>query len=137
MDWLHASRHDPAATLRWVRRVELAFVPFAALLAALLLAKDSPVWWLCCASAVLGLLCAATMTPAIRRAEQRAAIDAVAWARQTERLTAVTFAALAWIAIVLGYAFSGVGLAAILAATFAVSSAAAYAARRRAGSPRR
>jgi hypothetical protein len=137
MDWLNASRYDPATTLRWVRRVELAFVPFAALLAALLLAKDSPIWWLCCVGAVLGLICAATMGPAIRRAEQRAAIDAVAWARKTDRLTTVTFAALAGVAVVLGYAFSGLGLAAVPAATFAVSSAAASAARRRAGSPRR
>jgi hypothetical protein len=35
---------------------------------------------------------------------------------------------------VLGYAFSGPGLALILAGTFALSSAAAFAVRRRAGS---
>jgi hypothetical protein len=134
MEWLTPSRDDPAATLRWVRRVELAFVPFAILVAVLLLTKHSPVWWLPLASALLGLLCAAAMGPAIRRAEERVVIDARAWARQAERLTVVTFAGLASIAVVLGYAFSGPGLALILAGTFALSSAAAFAVRRRAGS---
>jgi hypothetical protein len=134
MEWLTPARDDPAATLRWVRRVELAFVPFAVLVAALLLTKHSPVWWLPLASAVLGLVCAATMGPAIRRAEERGTIDPVAWAQRAERLTVLTFAALAAIAVVLGYVFSGPGLALVLAGTFAVSSAAAFAARRRAGS---
>jgi hypothetical protein len=134
MEWLTPSRDDPAATLRLVRRVELAFVPFAALVGLLLFAKHSPVWWLPLASAVLGLLCAATMGPAIRRAEEHGTIDPTVWARQAERGTVTTFAALAAIAVVLGYAFSGLGLAAVLAATFAVSSAAAFAVRRRAGS---
>jgi hypothetical protein len=134
MEWLTPARDDPAATLRWVRRVELAFVPFALLVAVLLLTKHSEVWWLPLASAVLGLVCAAVMGPAIRRAEERGAVDATTWARQAERLTVVTFAALAAIAVVLAYAFSGLGLAALLAATFAVSSAAAFAAHRRAGS---
>jgi hypothetical protein len=133
MEWLSTATDDPAATLRWVRRVELAFVPFALLVAALLLAKESPVWWLCCASAVLGLLCAAGMGPAIKRAEQRK-IDAVAWARETERLTVATFFAVAAIAVVVVYAFAGVTLALFLAGLFALSSAAACAVRRRAGS---
>ena len=139
MEWLTPARDDPAATLRWVRRVELAFVPFAVLVAVLLLAKDSPIWWLCCVSAVLGLISAATMGPAIRRAERRPHDPSVwrEWRRQAELLTGVTYAAMAGIAVVLGYAFSGLQLAGILAGTFAVSSAAAFAARRRAGSPRR
>ena len=139
MDWLTPARDDPAATLRWVRRVELAFVPFAVLATLLLLANGSPVWWLCCAGAVLGLLSAATMGPAIRRAERRP-LDPSSWRewrRKAELLTGVTYAAMAGIAVVLGYAFSGLGLAAILAAVFAASSAAAFAARRRAGSPHR
>jgi hypothetical protein len=134
MEWLTPARDDPAATLRWVRRVELAFVPFAILVAVLLLTKHSHVWWLPLASALLELLCAAAMGPAIRRAEERVVIDARAWARRAERLTVVTFAGLAAIAVVLGYAFSGPGLALILAGTFALSSAAAFAVRRRAGS---
>jgi preprotein translocase subunit SecD len=134
MDWLTPSRDDPAATLRWVRRVELAFVPFAVLVAVLLAVKDSPVWWLPLASTVLGLLCVATMGPAIRRAEERRTIDPATWARRAERGTVATFAALAAIAVLLGYVFSGPGLAAVLAGTFAVSSAAAFAVRRRAGS---
>jgi hypothetical protein len=139
MEWLTPARDDPAATLRWVRRVELAFVPFAALVAILLAADDSPMWWLCCASAVLGLICAATMTPAIRRAERRP-LDPSAWRewrRRMELLSGVTYAAMAAIAVVLCYAFAGLGLAAILACVFAVSSAAAFAMRRRAGSPHR
>jgi hypothetical protein len=134
MEWLTPARDDPAATLRWVRRVELAFVPFAVLVAVLLLTKHSGVWWLPLVSAVLGLVCAAVMAPAIRRAEERGAIDAKRWAGQAERLTVVTFVALSAIAVVLAYAFGGTGLALLLAATFAVSSAAAFAARRRAGS---
>jgi hypothetical protein len=139
MEWLTPAPDDPAATLRWVRRVELAFVPFAVLVAILLAADDSPVWWLCCASAVLGLISAATMTPAIRRAERRP-LDPSAWQewrRRMELLSGVTYAAVAAVAVVLAYAFSGLGLAAILAAVFVASSAAAFAARRRAGSPRR
>jgi hypothetical protein len=134
MEWLTPAHDDPAATLRWVRRVELAFVPFAVLVAILLAADDSPVWWLCCASAVLGLISAATMTPAIRRAERRP-LDPSAWQewrRRMELLSGVTYAAMAAIAVVLAYVFSGLGLAAILAAVFVASSAAAFAARRRA-----
>jgi hypothetical protein len=139
MDWLTPAHDDPAATLRWVRRVELAFVPFAVLVAILLAADDSPVWWLCCASAVLGLLCAAGMTPAIRRAERRQHDPShwLEWRRRAELLTGVTYAAMAVAAVVLGWVFSGVALAAILAGVFAISSAAAFAARRRGGSPRR
>jgi hypothetical protein len=139
MEWLTPSRDDPAATLRWVRRVELAFVPFAVLVTLLLLANHSPVWWLCCAGAVLGLLSAATMTPAIRRAESRPPDPSGwrEWRRKAELLTGLTYAAMAAIAVVLGYAFSGVNLALMLAAIFAASSAAAFAGRRRAGSPRR
>jgi hypothetical protein len=139
MEWLTPAHDDPAATLRWVRRVELAFVPFAVFVAILLAADDSPVWWLCCASAVLGLISAATMTPAIRRAERRP-IDPSAWLewrRRVELLSGVTYAAMAAIAVLLGYVFSGLGLAAILAAVFAASSAAAFAVRRRGVSPRR
>jgi Mn2+/Fe2+ NRAMP family transporter len=136
VEWLNISTDDPAATLRWVRRVELAFVPFALLVAALLLAKSSPIWWLCCASAVLGLICAATMGPAIRRAEERQ-IDTSRWARQTEQLTATTFIVLAFIAVVVVYAFAGFATAMALAGLFALSSAAAFAVRRRAGSLRR
>jgi hypothetical protein len=139
MEWLTPARDDPAATLRWVRRVELAFVPFAVLVTILLLANGSPVWWLCCAGAVLGLLTAATMTPAIRRAEKRP-LDPIhwrEWRRRAELLTGVTYAALAGVAVVLGYAFAGGQLALILAAVFALSSAAAFLGRRRAGSPRR
>ena len=139
MDWLRPAQDDPAATLRWVRRVELAFVPFAVLVAILLAADDSPVWWLCCTSAVLGLVSAATMTPAIRRAERRSHDPSHwrEWRSKAELLTGVTYAALAAAAVVLGWVFSGLELAAILAAVFAVSSAAAFAARRRAGSLRR
>ena len=139
MDWLTPAGDDPAATLRWVRRVELAFVPFAVLVTILLLADGSPVWWLCCGGAVLGLLSAATMTPAIRRAEQRP-VDPIRWRewrRRAELLTGVTYAGMAGIAVVLGYAFSGMQLALILAGVFAISSAAAFAGRRRAGSLRR
>jgi hypothetical protein len=139
MEWLTPAHDDPAATLRWVRRVELAFVPFAVLVAILLAADDSPVWWLCCASAVLGLLSAAIMTPAIRRAERRP-LDPSAWRewrRRMELLSGVTYAAMAAIAVVLGYVFSGLGLAAILAVVFVTSSAAAFAVRRRAGLPHR
>jgi uncharacterized membrane protein YoaK (UPF0700 family) len=139
MEWLTPARDDPAATLRWVRRVELAFVPFAVLVTLLLLADGSPAWWLCCAGAVLGLLSAATMTPAIRRAERRPHDPShwIEWRRKAELFTGVTYAAMAAIAVVLGYAFSGLSLALVLAAVFAASSAAAFAARRRAGSPRR
>jgi hypothetical protein len=139
VDWLTPAHDDPAATLRWVRRVELAFVPFAVLVAILLAADDSPVWWLCCASAVLGLICAATMTPAIRRAERRQHDPStwLEWRRRADLLTGVTYAAMAAVAVVLGYVFSGLGLAAIMAAVFVISTAAAFAARRRAGSPRR
>jgi hypothetical protein len=139
MDWLTPAADDPAATLRWVRRIELAFVPFAVLAAVLLAAEGSHVWWLCCASAVLGLLSAATMTPAIRRAE-RGEHDPShwrEWRRQAETLTGVTYATMAFIAVVLGWIFSGLQLAGILAGVFAASSAAAFAARRRAGSLRR
>jgi hypothetical protein len=139
MEWLTPAADDPAATLRWVRRVELAFVPFAVLVTILLLADGSRVWWLCCAGAVLGLLSAASMTPAIRRAETRP-LDAKhwrEWRRKAELLTGVTYAGMAGIAVVLGFAFSGMQLALILAGVFAASSAAAFAARRRAGSPRR
>jgi hypothetical protein len=139
MEWLTPARDDPAATLRWVRRVELAFVPFAVLATLLLLANHSPVWWLCCLGAVLGLLSAATMTPAIRRAETRPPDPSrwIEWRRKADLFTGVTYAAMAALAVVLGYAFSGVGLALVLAALFAASSAAAFAGRRRVGSPRR
>jgi O-antigen/teichoic acid export membrane protein len=136
VEWLSIATDDPAATLRWVRRVELAFVPFALLVAGLLLAKHSPIWWLCCASATLGLLCAAMMGPAIRRAENHR-IDTAAWARRAEQLTAATFVVLAIVAVVVVYAFMGAWMALLLAGLFALSSAAASAVRRRAGSLRR
>jgi hypothetical protein len=139
MEWLTPAHDDPAATLRWVRRVELAFVPFAALVAILLAADDSPMWWLCCSSAVLGLISAAIMTPAIRRAERRPHDPSawMEWRRRMELLSGVTYAAMTAVAVLLGYAFSGPGLAAILAGVFVASSAAAFAVRRRAGSPHR
>jgi hypothetical protein len=88
---------------------------------------------------VLGLISAATMTPAIRRAERRPHDPSVwlEWRRRADLLTGVTYAAMAAVAVVLGWIFSGLGLAAILAAVFAASSAAAFAARRRVVSPRR
>ena len=141
MNWLRPpSEHDPAGALRWVRRVELAFVPFAAVLATLLLLKGSDVWWVGFASAALGLLAAAPMGPAIRRAEERAAVNPERWSewrRRAERLTTVTYAALAPIAVILAFLFSGAGLAALLAVMFLAASAAASAVRRRAGLPHR
>jgi hypothetical protein len=142
VNWLRPpSEHDPAGTLRWVRRVELAFVPFALILAALLLVKGSHLWWIGFASAVLGLVAAAPMGPVIRRAEELAAMVNperwVAWRRRADRLTMATFVALAALAVVLAYVLSGLGLAALLAAMFATASAAASAVHRRAGLPRR
>jgi hypothetical protein len=127
-------------TLRWVRRVELAFVPFAAVLAVLLLIKGSELWWVGCASAVVGLLAAAPMGPAIRRAEERTAVHPERWKdwrRRAERLTIVTFAALAPLAVLLAFLLSGVGLAALLGAMFVTASAAASAVHRRVESLRR
>jgi hypothetical protein len=135
VNWFRAS-DDPAATLRWVRRVELAFVPFALVLAALLLLTGSALWWVGAVSAGLGLMAAAAMSPAIRRAEERVPRNPEKWRdwrRRAERLTVVTFAALAALAVGLAYAFSGLELAALLAAMFAGASAAASAVRRRAG----
>jgi hypothetical protein len=141
MDWLRPpSEHGPAATLRWVRRVELAFVPFAAALAVLLLINGSELWWVGCASAVLGLLAAAPMGPAIRRAEKRMAVNPERWKdwrRRAERLTIVTFAALAPIAVAIAFVLSGPGLAALLGAMFVTASAAASAVHRRVESLRR
>ena len=136
MNWLKPSEQDPAATLRWVRRVELAFVPFALVLAALLLLTGSALWWVGAVSAGLGLMAAAAMSPAIRRAEERVPNNPEKWRdwrRRTERLSVATFAALTAVAVGLAYAFSGLGLAALLAAMFAGASAAASAVRRRAG----
>jgi hypothetical protein len=141
VNWLRPpSEHGPAATLRWVRRVELAFVPFAAVLAVLLLIKGSDLWWVGAASAGLGLLVAAPMGPAIRRAEVRAALNPERWKdlrRRAERLTIVTFAALAPIAVLIAFVLSGVGLAALLGAMFVTASAAASAVHRRVESLRR
>ena len=137
MNWLRPpSEHGPAATLRWVRRVELGFVPFAAALAVLLLITGSELWWIGCASAVLGLVAAAPMGPAIRRAEERVHVNPERWKdwrHRAERLTVVTFAALAAVAVVLAFVFSGPGLAAVLAAMFLTASAAASAVHRRVG----
>jgi hypothetical protein len=136
MNWLRPSELDPAATLRWVRRVDLAFVPFALVLAALLLVKGSDLWWVGAASAGLGLIAAALMRPAIRRAEERVPNNPEKWRdwrRRAERLSVATFAALAALAVGLAYVFSGLGLAALLATMFAAASAAASAVRRRAG----
>jgi hypothetical protein len=141
MNWLRPpSENGPAPTLRWVRRVELAFVPFAAALAVLLLIKGSDLWWVGGASAVLGLLAAAPMAPAIRRAEERAAVNPERWKdwrHRAERLTIVTFAALAPIAVLLAFVLSGVGVAVLLGAMFVTASAAASAVHRRVGSLRR
>jgi hypothetical protein len=137
MNWLRSeSVHDPAPVLRLVRRVELAFVPFALALAALLVATGSDLWWIGGASAGLGLLAAAPMGPAIRRAEARAGRDPEIWRewrRRADRLTAVTFAALAAVTVAVVYAFGGSRLAVLLGAMFAAASAAASAVRRRAG----
>jgi hypothetical protein len=137
VNWLRPpSEHGPAATLRWIRRVELGFVPFAVVLAALMLVKGSELWWIGCGSAGLGLVAAAPMGPLIRRAEQRVALNPERWRdwrRRAERLTVATFAALAAIAVILAYVFSGAGLAALLAAMFVTASAAASAVHRRAG----
>ena len=141
MNWLRPpSEHGPAATLRWVRRVELAFIPFAAALALLLLIKGSDLWWIGAASAGLGLLAAAPMGPAIRRAEVKTALNPERWKdwrHRAERLTIVTFAALAPIAVLLALIFEGVGLAVLLGAMFLTASAAASAVHRRVGSLRR
>ena len=119
-----------------MRRVELAFVPFAVVLAALLLAKGSHLWWVGAASAGLSLVAAAPMGPAIRRAEERAALNPEKWSdwrRRAERLTVATFAALAALAVGLAYVLSGSGLAILLGAMFVTASAAASAVHRRAG----
>jgi hypothetical protein len=141
MNWLRPpSEHGPAATLRWVRRVELAFVPFAAVMAVLLLINGSDLWWVGCASAVLGLAAAAPMGPLIRRAEERAAVNPERWKdwrQRAERLTIVTFAALAPIAVLVALIVEGVGLAVLLGAMFVTASAAASAVHRRVGSLRR
>jgi hypothetical protein len=141
VNWLRPpTEHGPAVTLRWVRRVELAFVPFAAALAVLLLIKGSELWWVGCASAVLGLLAAAPMGPAVRRAEERTARNPERWTdwrHRAERLTIVTFAALAPIAVLLAFVLSGVGLAVLLGAMFVTASAAASAVHRRVESLRR
>jgi hypothetical protein len=126
--------------LRWVRRVELAFVPFALALAALLLIKGSDLWWVGFASAVLGVLAAVPMGPAIRRAEERTVINPERWSewrRRAERLTAATFAVLAAVAVAVAYVLVGLGLAVLLAGMFLTASAAASAVHRRAGSLRR
>jgi hypothetical protein len=130
------SEHGPAATLRWVRRVELAFVPFAVVLGTLLLVKGSEVWWIGFASAALGLVAAAPMGPIIRKAEKRVALHPERWRDwrpRAERLTVATFAALAAIAVVLAYVLSGVQMALVLGAMFATASAVASAVHRRAG----
>ena len=141
MNWLRPpTEHGPAVTLRWVRRVELAFVPFAAVLALLLLIKGSDLWWIGAASAALGLLAAAPMGSTIRRAEARAALNPERWKDwrpRAERLTIVTFAALAPIAVALAFVLSGVGLAVLLGAMFVTASAAASAVHRRVESLRR
>src|SRR4029077_3273709 len=106
MEWLTPAGHDPAATRRWGRPGERAFVPFAVLVTILLLADGSPVWWLCCAGAVLGLLSAPQMPRAIRLAEKRP-LDPIhwrEWRRKAELLTGLTYAVMAAIAVVLGYA---------------------------------
>jgi hypothetical protein len=141
MNWLRPpSEHGPAATLRWVRRVELAFIPFAAILAAVLLIKGSHLWWIGFASAASGLIAAAPMGAAIRRAEERVILNPERWQewrRRADRLTVGTFAALAALAVILAFVFSGLGLAALLAAMFLTASAAASAVHRRAGLSRR
>ena len=110
LDAAHAD--DPAATLRWVRRVELAFVPFAVLVAVAAAGdRARRIWWLCCVSAASACSARRRWRPAIRRAERRPHVDPIgagaSGAAEAELLTGVTYAAMAGIAIVLGYAFSG------------------------------
>jgi hypothetical protein len=137
VNWLRPpSEYGPAATLRWVRRVELAFIPFAVILATVLLIKGSQMWWIGFASAASGLVAAAPMRAAIRRAEERAILNPERWQewrRRADRLTVGTFVALAALAVVLAFVFSGPGLAAVLAGMFLTASAAASAVHRRAG----
>jgi hypothetical protein len=137
MNWLRPpSEYGPAATLRWVRRVELAFIPFALILAAVLLIKGSELWWIGFASAASSVIAAAPMGAAIRRAEERAILNPERWQewrRRADRLTIGTFVALAAVAVLLAYVFSGLGLAALLAGSFLTAIAAASAVHRRAG----
>jgi predicted branched-subunit amino acid permease len=137
LNWLRPpSESGPAATLRWVRRIELAFVPFAIVLGALALAKGSDLWWVGFASAALGLVAAAPMGPMIRRAEERTALHPERWRdwrRRADRLTGATFAALATAAVVIAFVFAGAGLAVALGAMFLAASAAASAVHRRVG----
>jgi hypothetical protein len=141
MNWLRPpSEHGPAATLRWVRRVELAFIPFSVVLAAVLLVKGSEMWWIGFASAASSVVAVAPMGAAIRRAEERPILNPERWQdwrRRADRLTVGTFAALAAVGVILAYVFSGLGLAALLAGSFLIASAAASAVHRRAGSLRR
>jgi hypothetical protein len=63
-------RNDPAAPLRWVRRVSVVIGVLGLALGLILWSADNDSWWIFAAVGVLFLLDIVILTPIIRRAER-------------------------------------------------------------------
>lgn len=126
-DWFTPPRTGrPADTLRWVRRVHFLIVPSGLLVAALLLATGSPVWWIALASTAMSVLGAATMGPVLRRAEQQPPLDpatAPERRRRAMRVTAMMYGVMTIAAGVVIYFVDSLGAAIVVAALMAGGAA--------------
>jgi hypothetical protein len=126
LTWLRPpAQDDPAATLRWVRRLHIVLIP-GGLLIALALRPDGP-WWLGLVVSACSALSLATIGPAIGRAERHGPNDPATRpqrVRRAQRVTLAWFGAFTVAAAAVGYAVDGAGLAITLAVLLGVGGAA-------------
>ncbi|MEA2312547.1 MAG: hypothetical protein QOE28_2515 [Solirubrobacteraceae bacterium] len=127
MAWLMPPSDDhPATMLRWVRRVELVIAAAGLVFAASFWADGLREWWIMLVAAALGAIGAATMGPAIRRAERHGPNDPstrTARQRRAERLTLTMFAILTLVSVLVCWLAAGTAAAVTVAIVMALSVA--------------
>jgi hypothetical protein len=128
LSWVRPpTEDDPAATLRWVRRLHVVLVPGGLLMALLLWGQGLGGWWLGLVVSACSALSLATIGPAIRRAERHGPNDPATRPqrmRRAERVTLVWAGAMGVVAAAIGYALDGAALA-IAVVVLTILSAAA------------
>jgi hypothetical protein len=128
LSWVRPpTEDDPAATLRWVRRLHVALIPGGVLMALLLWSEGLGAWWLGLVVSACSALSLATIGSAIRRAERHGPNDPATRPqrmRRAERVTLVWAGAMAVVSAAIGYALEGAGLAIALVVLTGFSAAA-------------
>jgi hypothetical protein len=115
---------DPAATLRWVRRIHLWSVPGGLLMAAVLWLAHIGIWWCGLLVTAGSLVSVATMGPALRRAEAHGPNDPATRPerlRRAERITVAMAGAMTVVIAVVALVIEGPGLAITIAGLMLIS----------------